>query len=250
MGVRHRPRPARHPASLARTTRLAACPTTSCSTTHLHPPATRRGPHPPAAASTPRSRPRFEAASTSPEPRGRPARDPWAARSTLLRLRIAALLAILDRRLHVNIDDWQLAGTVKAISDNVRHPRTERRHRRGHAEGEADLHASGQPGGRGRQSPSGSGGSSTAPRSISDKVHAQPEGWTVSTLRRDAPQLARGVRRRARPMPRVEGWVIERAEPGQGADKRTVWCPAAQRASEGGVTWPDPCGPRVWRVWL
>ena len=46
--------------------------------------------------------------------------DPLDAHRMLLRLKIAALLGILDDRLEVTDDDWRLAGTITTTSANVR----------------------------------------------------------------------------------------------------------------------------------
>lgn len=48
------------------------------------------------------------------------AADPLDAHADLLRLKVAALLAILDERLDVDRDDWSLAGIVLATSRTVR----------------------------------------------------------------------------------------------------------------------------------
>jgi Arc/MetJ-type ribon-helix-helix transcriptional regulator len=46
--------------------------------------------------------------------------DPWHAHRNLLRLKVAALLAILDGRLMANEEDWGLAGLMVDTSDAVR----------------------------------------------------------------------------------------------------------------------------------
>lgn len=46
--------------------------------------------------------------------------DPLDAHADLLRLKVAALLAIIDERLDINRDDWSLAGVVMATSRSVR----------------------------------------------------------------------------------------------------------------------------------
>ena len=46
--------------------------------------------------------------------------DPLDSHADLVRLKVAALLAILDERLDVSVDDWALAGTMMATSKAVR----------------------------------------------------------------------------------------------------------------------------------
>ncbi len=52
--------------------------------------------------------------------RGHVQSDPWQSHAELLRLRVAALLALLERRVEITEDDWRLAGVVKATSDATR----------------------------------------------------------------------------------------------------------------------------------
>jgi Bifunctional DNA primase/polymerase, N-terminal len=159
--------------------------------------------------------------------KGEGPQDPWQAHSTLLRLRIAALLAILDQQLHISVDDWQLAGTVKAVSDNVR----------AHAQNTVIAEATQKERQTSTRLANRAAEADVAVRQrrvihcaekISDKVHAQPEGWTVSTLRRDL-RSWREVFDEALAHAKIEGWVIERTEPGQGTDKRTL-VPGVQRS--------------------
>lgn len=51
--------------------------------------------------------------------RGEVVAESLQAHADLLRLKVAALLAILDGRLDVNDEDWRLAGMIKATSDGV-----------------------------------------------------------------------------------------------------------------------------------
>lgn len=46
--------------------------------------------------------------------------DPFASHGDLMRLKVAAVLAILEHRGLVNEEDWRLAGTVTAVSRQVR----------------------------------------------------------------------------------------------------------------------------------
>jgi len=53
--------------------------------------------------------------------RGQDSGGPWAAHRNLLRLKVAALVAVLDGgRVDVSEDDWRLAGMVVDVSDAVR----------------------------------------------------------------------------------------------------------------------------------
>ncbi len=52
--------------------------------------------------------------------RGSTLADPLDGHATLLRLKVAALLAVLDGRTDVDVDDWRLAGQVGAVSRAVR----------------------------------------------------------------------------------------------------------------------------------
>ena len=68
--------------------------------------------------------------------------DPLDSHADLLRLKIAALLAILDERLNVNADDWELARMVMSTSQRVRtvvvmHAQLDARHREEAATGKA-----------------------------------------------------------------------------------------------------------------
>lgn len=68
--------------------------------------------------------------------------DPLDSHTDLLRLKVAALLAVLDERLDVNAEDWRLAGMVMNASHAVRtlvaeHARQVERHREEAATGRA-----------------------------------------------------------------------------------------------------------------
>lgn len=52
--------------------------------------------------------------------RGGAVADPLDGHATLLRLKVAALLATLDGRTDIDVDDWRLAGQVGAVSRAVR----------------------------------------------------------------------------------------------------------------------------------
>ena len=170
---------------------------------------------------------------SSPRPRPRQRRgprDPWEAHSALLRLRIAALPGHPRGQAPGHPEDWELAGTVKATSDNVRphaqnavgaeaHPRNARpptgSHRR-HATPTA-------PGG---------GASSTAPSESPTRSTANPTAGPSVTLRRIS---AGGAKCSTTPSPRqVRAGSIERTEPGQGTDKRTIM--PGERRPEGDMT--------------
>ena len=159
--------------------------------------------------------------------KGQGPRDPWEAHGALLRLRVAALLAILDGRLHVNPEDWTLAGTVKSISDNVR----------AHAQATVAAEASHKERQTSTWLANRAADADSAVRlrrvihcaeKIAAKVEGKPEGWTRGDLRRDL-RSWREEFDDALTHAKVEGWIIERSEPGQGTDKRTL-TPGERRA--------------------
>jgi hypothetical protein len=138
----------------------------------------------------------------------------------LIRLRLAALLALLEERISIRPDDWELAGIVKATSDTVRshivntlRERDERQetatsrrlaHRRLDSEEAVERR-----------------NTVTAAKRIATIVHTE------------GPRLRREVRGRLTSTQRTvvelaidhavaEGWIAEGVEDGQGANKRTL----------------------------
>jgi hypothetical protein len=145
---------------------------------------------------------------------------PLDAHAGLAQLKVAGLLAILDGRLDITDDDWHLAGMVKAASDRVRdvvaeaveaqHERIEAATSRRYAAREVEADAARQR----RRTVDGA-------RKIADKVWAEPDRWTRRDLYVDMRRY-REVFEDALDHAITERWVTERAEPGQGDDKRVL----------------------------
>lgn len=152
--------------------------------------------------------------------RGQAALDPLDAHEGLLRLKVAALLAILAGRLDVTEEDWQLAQVVKTASDTTRtavQDTVKRNAARAEAQQSAKLarraaHADAVVAQRRVIDCS---------RRIAEKVWAEPERWTRKTLRGPL-QRWRDVLGDAIERAVTEGWVVEVTEPGQGGAKRAV----------------------------
>lgn len=151
------------------------------------------------------------------------------AHEGLLRLKIAALLAVLDGRLNVNEEDWQLATVIKAASDRTRASviRT------------IDAKAAADEAARAARAKERAVSSAVASaiesdsavahrrtidgaRWIARKVWADPDHWLVSGLRRAMDSRKRDVFTDALDHAVAEGWVVVASEHGQGADKRAV----------------------------
>lgn len=150
---------------------------------------------------------------------GRVKTDEFSAHGDLLRLKMAALLAILDRRVNVTAEDWQLAGMLKAYSDAtgaaaLRTIRAEA------TKTEADTSA--RLARRKVQEVSAVEAHRTyeAARRIADKVHVKGE-MNVSALRRLLPRW-RAEFYEGLDLAIEAGWVIASTEPGQGAPKRVL----------------------------
>jgi 5S rRNA maturation endonuclease (ribonuclease M5) len=152
--------------------------------------------------------------------RGQTRTDPLDAHEDLLRLKIAALLALLDQRLDVNAADWQLAGTLKDASDTVRArvvtTTTDEANRRESAT--AARHA-------GRAVAADSAIEKNrilaAARKIARKIHDEPDRW----IRREMQQAMRNYREvfdDALDHAIGEHWITEHAESGQGEDRRAL----------------------------
>lgn len=150
---------------------------------------------------------------------GRVRVDEFSAHGDLLRLKMAALLAILDRRVNVTVDDWQLAGILKAYSD---------------ATGTAALRTI-----RAEASKAEADTSARLARRKVQEVSAVEQHRTVEAARRIAEKVraagAIGVSEARRSLPRWRtefhdgldfavsaGWVVETTEPGQGSPKRVL----------------------------
>jgi hypothetical protein len=142
------------------------------------------------------------------------------AHADLIRLKLAALLAILDGRLEVNDQDWQLATVVKATSDGVLVHVQEQVSR---AEARKESQTSQRLARRQVDAVSAVDQHRTVEcaKRIREKVKAQP-GASVADVRRDLRRwrddfddgFAHAI---------AEKWVVEKAEDGQGTAKRALY---------------------------
>jgi hypothetical protein len=153
--------------------------------------------------------------------RGETTTDPLDAHAGLYRLKVAGLLAVLDGRADVSLEDWTLAGMVKTASDAVRtnvvnalayeQSRKEQtareRHARREVEADTATHRTRVVDGA---------------RKIAGKVWKEPEKWTARRLRNEVARRWRDVFDDALDHANAEDWVIEITEPGQGTDKRSL----------------------------
>lgn len=144
---------------------------------------------------------------------------PLDAHANLYRLKVAGLLAVLDGRRDVTLDDWELAGLIRGRSNSVRarviaavafdaaqNEEATRRRLAGRQIHVADAIQT-------RRTVDGA-------KKIADKVIVEP-GCARAALRRDLRRW-RDVFDDALDHAKAEGWVVERTEPGQGTDKRTL----------------------------
>lgn len=142
------------------------------------------------------------------------------AHEGLLRLKVAAVLAILDGRLDINEEDWQLAAEIKRWSDTARDT--------------VEQAVSQRAGERERQESTRLARRAVhadvavtqrrvvdCARKLATKVWAEPERWTVAELRRSM-RLWRDVLDEGLDHAVAEGWVVEILAAGQGADRRSV----------------------------
>lgn len=150
------------------------------------------------------------------------------AHEGLLRLKVAAALAILDGRLDLGVEDWQLAAEIKAWSDTSRSAVEETVSQRA-AEQErqtstklADRAVHAERAVERRRIVD-------CARKIAVKVWAEPERWTRKELIMSM-RLWRDVLDEGLDHAVVEGWVIAVDETGQGPARRAVR-PGARRPS-------------------
>jgi hypothetical protein len=155
--------------------------------------------------------------------------DPLDAHAGLVQLKIAGLLALLDSRLGISVQDWRLAQIVKASSDAVRDEvvaliardairREHHTQRRVAARAvEADVAV------RQRRIVD-------AARKLAAKVHEDPERWTRMTLYR-AMRRQRDDFEDALDHAKAEGWVVEVAEPSRTGSDRRLLRPGITRPS-------------------
>lgn len=139
----------------------------------------------------------------------------------LIRLKIAALLAILDGRKDLSCDDWDLAGTVVETSIQVRDgvlgivaaegARREAAARDRHAERETEADVAKE-----RRSVV------DCARKIAEKVAARPDGVTWSQVHRSLTKRLREAAEAGLDHAKAEGWVSEEEASGQGTQKRVL----------------------------
>lgn len=145
---------------------------------------------------------------------------PLDAHANLYRLKVAGLLAVLDGRREVTVDDWDLAGVIHARSCSVRarvvaavayeatmleqSARQRLAGRAVHTEEALEVRAR-----------------VDCARKVADKAWGSG-GIPVSALRRALTARLRDVFDDGLAHAKAEGWVVEVAEPGQGAAKRLI----------------------------
>lgn len=142
------------------------------------------------------------------------------AHEGLLRLKVAALLAILDGRLNIGEEDWQLASLIKRWSDTARSTvedavaaQVAERERTASARlARRAAHADAVVTQRRVVDCS---------RKLAAKVWAEPDRWTRIELYR-AMRRWRDVLDDGLDHAVAEGWVVEVVEAGQGADRRSL----------------------------
>ena len=152
--------------------------------------------------------------------RGKAHADTLDAHRDLMRLKLAALLALLEQRIDVNDDDWHLASQLLCISDATRarlvtHVATEAAARE-HATSERLARRQVRAVERTHEWHIGE----TA-RTIWRKVPTAGEA-NVSEVRRKLSRTQRDLFEDALAHATSEDWLTEREEPGQGIPKRTL----------------------------
>lgn len=154
--------------------------------------------------------------------RGDTRRDELDAHRPLHLLKLSALLAVLDGRLDVDLEDWELAGMIWATSCRVRAGVIEavRRQDERAEDQRVERHAT-----RERAAEAARGGAMGAVRriatNIAAKVHdAGSDGATPSELRKALPSRDRGLFDGAVDFAIDEGWIVETGD---------RYCPGASR---------------------
>lgn len=154
--------------------------------------------------------------------RGHSVVHPLDAHGNLYRLKVAALLAVLDGRHDINGKDWLLAGMVRATSDAVR--------------GSVQSAVAADVDFREQQTINRVVRQASAveearerrrlvvecAEKVKEKVEAEPERWTVATLKRDLSKRQRLFFDEALAYAVDEEWVHEVPAAGQGTNKRTL----------------------------
>lgn len=160
--------------------------------------------------------------------RGEVATAALDAHEGLLRLKLAALLAILDGRLSIDEEDWQLAAVVKAMSDRMRDT-VEHTVEQRSAKAEADMSARLARRAVHQVAAVEQRRVVDCARKVAEKVWGEPDRWTrkelFGAMRRYRDVLDDGLNHAV-----AEGWVTEVVEPGHGDRKRSIR-PGMQRVA-------------------
>jgi hypothetical protein len=165
--------------------------------------------------------------------RGHLVPDELDAHAGLVQLKVAALLAVLDRRAEVTTDDWELAAAIKADSDatrarvlasiaaeaDEREAATSQRlaRRQVAAADVAEAHRLTK--------------NVDLARVLAAKVWGQTDEWTGSALRRSLPSRDRGYYAAALEHAESEEWVTVSEEPSHTGDVKQVVRRGARRPS-------------------
>ncbi len=147
--------------------------------------------------------------------------DPLDTHTNLFRLKVAGLLAVLDKRADINLEDWALAGVVREASNGVRSAviatvaRDAAQRRRDAAEllAERELTVDSRRQGQAVLE---------CAQKVQTKVIAKP-GLTVAELRRKLTARLRDVLDDGLALAIEQGLVVERTTPGvRGGDRREL----------------------------
>jgi hypothetical protein len=147
--------------------------------------------------------------------------DPFEGHANLLRLKVAGLLALLDGRMNVTEEDWQLGCVVGDTSTAVRQYAQDvvAEEARGKERDTSERLA--------RRQVAGTAAVDgwriiEAAKRIRSKVDANPDGITARTVQQ-ALRRWRDEFSDALEYALNEGWIVERHEHGQGDDRRTLY---------------------------
>lgn len=159
--------------------------------------------------------------------RGQIAVDPLDTHARLYRLKVAGLLAILDGRRDVNLDDWALAGTIQDASNTIRGHVVDTVNHEAQRRQETSqrLHANREVAAdRAKEQRR----IVDCARKIKARVVAAPDEWTRIDLYR-AMRRQRDVFDDALDHAIAEGWVIEKVTPSHTGDNRRGLHPGGDR---------------------
>lgn len=147
--------------------------------------------------------------------------DPLRGHQLLTQLKAAALLSVWHGRDEVDEWAWETARQVMAVSDLTRdavithqraeHTQAERRRSARAAAQAVDTDAARQAW-RIRETAIW----------IANKVHADPDRWTATLLKRSGSPVRREWLDDGLDHAKTERWIVEASEPGQGTDKRSL----------------------------